>query len=135
MSSTSANDAQNIAIIRRGYEAFAKGDIQTLQTLFSPNANWRQAEVGVLKGNYEGAPAILQFFGQLAQETQGSLHVEPQAMAATGDHVFVWERFTGKRKGETLDTTEVTIFKLDNGIVTEAINFQSDHTAVAKFWS
>jgi hypothetical protein len=29
----------------------------------------------------------------------------------------------------------VTIFKLDNGIVTEANNFQSDHTAVAKFWS
>ncbi|MBV8793789.1 MAG: hypothetical protein JO136_02510, partial [Hyphomicrobiales bacterium] len=50
-------------------------------------------------------------------------------------HVFVWERFTGKRKGQTLDTTEVVIFKLEKGIVTEAINFQSDYPAVAKFWS
>ena len=131
----SANESQNIAVVRRGYEAFGKGDIETLKTLFSPNAIWRQTEAGVLRGNYQGAPAILQFFGQLAQETQGSLHVEPQAMAASGDHVFVWERFTGKRKGQTLETTEVVIFKLDKGIVTEAINFQSDHPAVAKFWS
>jgi uncharacterized protein len=132
---TSASEAQNIAVVRRGYEAFAKGDIETLKTLFSPNAHWRQPEVGVLKGNYKGVPAILQFFGQLAQETQGSQHVEVQAIAASGDHVFVWERFTGKRKGQTLDTTEVVIFKLEKGIVTEAINFQSDYPAVAKFWS
>src|ERR1700744_1172569 len=132
---TSASEAQNIAVVRRGYEAFAKGDIETLKTLFSPNAHWRQPEVGVLKGNYKGVPAILQFFGQLAQETQGSQHVEIQAIAASGDHVFVWERFTGKRKGQTLDTTEVVIFKLEKGIVTEAINFQSDYPAVAKFWS
>ncbi|MBV9906428.1 MAG: nuclear transport factor 2 family protein [Hyphomicrobiales bacterium] len=132
---TNASEAQNIAVVRRGYEAFAKGDIETLKTLFSPNAHWRQPEVGVLKGNYKGVPAILQFFGQLAQETQGSQHVEVHAIAASGDHVFVWERFTGKRKGQTLDTTEVVIFKLEKGIVTEAINFQSDYPTVAKFWS
>jgi ketosteroid isomerase-like protein len=135
MSGTSASEGQNIAVVRRGYEAFSKGDIETLKTLFSPNAIWRQPEAGVLKGNYKGVSAILQFFGQLAQETQGSQHVEVQAITASGDHVFVWERFTGKRKGHTLDTTEVMIFKLDKGIVTEAINFQSDHPAVAKFWS
>src|ERR1700683_1505041 len=29
MSGTGANEAQNIAVVRRGYEAFAKGDIET----------------------------------------------------------------------------------------------------------
>jgi len=124
MSSTSTNEAQNIAVIRRGYEAFSKGDIETLKTLFSPNATWRQPEMGVLKGDYKGIPAILQFFGQLAQETQGSQHVEIQAIAASGDQVFVWERFTAKRKGQTADTMEVQLF-----------NFQSDYPTVAKFWS
>ena len=61
------------------------------------------AETGVLRGNYRGAQAILEFFGQLAQETQGSLRVEPLTMAASGDHVLVLERTTGKRKGKTLD--------------------------------
>jgi uncharacterized protein len=133
--SGTGTEAQNIAIVRRGYEAFAKGDIETLKTLFSANANWRQAEAGVLRGNYRGAQAILEYFGQLGHETQGSLRVEPHTMAASGDHVFVLERITGKRKGETLDTMEVVVFKLDKGVVTEAANFQSDHPAAAKFRS
>ncbi len=133
--SGTGTEAQNIAIVRRGYEAFAKGDIETLKTLFSANANWRQAEAGVLRGNYRGAQAILEYFGQLGHEPQGSPRVEPHTMAASGDHVFVLERITGKRKGETLDTMEVVVFKLDKGVVTEAANFQSNHPAAAKFWS
>ena len=46
----SANELQNIDVVRRGYEAFAKGDIETLKTLFSASANWRQTEAGVQAG-------------------------------------------------------------------------------------
>jgi hypothetical protein len=31
----------------RGYEAFAKGDIETLKTLFSAGANWNAIVTGV----------------------------------------------------------------------------------------
>ena len=96
MSGTGASETQNIAVVRRGYEAFAKGDIATLKTLFSPNANWHAVGTGVLRGNYRGAQAILEFFGQLAHETAGTMSVEPQTMAASGDHVFVLERITGQ---------------------------------------
>ena len=135
MSETAGTEAQNIEVMRRGYEAFAKGDIETLKTLFSTDAKWNAAETGVLRGNYRGVQAILEFFGQLAHETEGSLRVEPLTMAASGDHVFVFERVTGKRKGKTLDTKEVLVFKLDNGIVTEVTELQSDYPTVAQFWS
>ena len=135
MSETAGTEAQNIEVMRRGYEAFAKGDIETLKTLFSAHANWNQTETGVLPGNYRGAQAILEYFGQLAHESQGSLRVEPQTMAASGDHVFVLERVTGTRKGKTLDTTAVLVFKLNNGVVTEVTNFQSNHLADVQFWS
>ena len=109
-----ANEAQNVAAIQRGFEAFAKGDIETLKTLFQ---------------------AILEFFGQLAHETEGSLRVEVLTMAASGDHVLVFERVTGTRKGKTLETKEALVFKLDNGVVTEVTELQSDYPAVAQFWS
>ena len=135
MSGTGASETQNIATIRRGYEAFGKGDIETLKTLFAPNANWHAVRTGVLPGNYRGAQAILEFFGQFAQETQGSMRVELLTMAASGDHVFVLDRATGKRKGKTLDAKEVLVFKLDKGVVTEVTDFQFDLPAVAQFWS
>ena len=130
-----ANEAQNVSTIQRGFEAFAKGDIETLKALFSPNARWDQAQTGILRGNYRGVQAILEFFGQLAHETEGSLRVEVLTMAASGDHVLVFERVTGERKGKTLDTKEALVFKLDSGIVTEVTELQSDYPTVAQFWS
>ena len=58
----SANESQNIDVVRRGYEAFAKGDIETLKTLFSASANWNQTETGVLKGNYQRRSSDLGVF-------------------------------------------------------------------------
>ena len=56
-------------------------------------------------------------------------------MAASGDHVLVFERVTGTRKGKTLETKEALVFKLVNGVVTEVTELQSDYPAVAQFWS
>ena len=135
MSGTSSTETQNIDVVRRIYEAFAIGDIETLKILFSAGANWNTARTGVLRGKYRGAQAIFEFFGQLAHETDGTLRAEPQMMAASGNHVFVLERTTGKRKGKTQDTETVLVFKLANGVVTEVSAFQSDPTSIAEFWS
>ena len=80
MSGTGATEAQNITVINRGYEAFGKGDIETLKTLFAPNAIWHSIGAGVLPGNYRGLQAILQFFGQLAHETHGTVRAELQTV-------------------------------------------------------
>jgi uncharacterized protein len=135
MSGANEIESKNIAVVRRGYAAFAKGDLETLKTLFSANADWHLAQTGVLRGNYRGAQAILEFFGQLAHETQGSVRVEPLTMAASGDLVFVLERTTGERNGKILDTKDVLVFKLDNGVVTEVSDFQLNHAVDAQFWA
>lgn len=135
MSGTGATETQNIATVRRGFDAFAKGDVETLKTLIAPSANWNAPETGVLKGNYKGVQAILQYFGQLGSETGGTMRAEPLSIAASGDRVFVLERATGKRRGKTLDTNSVLVFELKNGVVTEVTECQSDHPAMVQFWS
>jgi ketosteroid isomerase-like protein len=135
MSGSGATETQNIAVVRRGYEAFAKGDIETLKALFTADANWHALRVGILPGNYLGAQAILGFFGQLARETEGTMRVEPVTMAASGDSVFVFQRITGTRKGKTLDTQAVLFFTVANGVVTEVKEFPADYPAYSHFWS
>ena len=124
-----------IAAVRRGYDAFAKGDIETLKALFAPNATWHSVEIGILPGSYRGAQAILEFFGRLGHETNGTVRAELQTTAASGDHVFALHRNTGKRKGKTEDTKAVLVFKLDKALVTEMAEFRFDHPADAQFWS
>jgi uncharacterized protein len=135
MSATGASEAENISVVRRGYEAFAKGDVETLKTLFSIDATWRSTPTGILQGNYRGLQAILEFFGRLAHETDGTVRAELQTTAASGDLVFALHRNTGKRKGRTLDEKSVLVFKLDKGVVTEVAEFRFDQAAEAQFWS
>jgi uncharacterized protein len=132
---TGATESENIAVVRRGYEAFAKGDVATLKTLFAPNATWHATATGVLPGNYRGVQAILEFFGQVARETDGTARAELQTIAASGDHVFALHRNKGERKGKTIDEKSVLVFKLKNGVVTEVAEFFYDQPAEAQFWS
>ncbi len=89
----------------------------------------------MLPGNYRGTQAILEFFGRLAQETNGTVRAELQTIAASGDTVFALHRNTGKRNGKTTDTKSVLVFKLDKGVVTEVAEFRYDQLAEAQFWS
>ena len=132
---TGATESQNIAVVRRGYDAFAEGDIETLKTLFAPNATWHSVPAGILPGSYRGVQAILEFFGRIAHETNGTVRADLQTIAASGDHVFALHRNKGTRKGKTIDEKSVLVFKLDNGAVTEVAEFRYDHPQEAQFWS
>jgi uncharacterized protein len=132
---TGATESENIAVVRRGYEAFAKGDIPTLKTLFAPDATWDSVPTGILPGSYRGVQEILEFFGRLAHETNGTVRAELQTIAASGDHVFALHRNKGTRKGKTLDEKSVLVFKLKNGVVTEVAEFRYDQPAEDRFWS
>jgi ketosteroid isomerase-like protein len=45
---------ENAAIIRRGYEAFNSGDMNTLTELFDESASWHTPGRGSLAGYHQG---------------------------------------------------------------------------------
>src|SRR5256885_1865986 len=45
---------ENLAIVRRGYEAFKKGDMETLTELFDEGAGWHAPGRGSLAGDHGG---------------------------------------------------------------------------------
>jgi uncharacterized protein len=132
---TTRIEQDNIALIRRGYEAFGAGDMATLTTLFAPDARWRMAAVGILTGDYTGREAIFGYFAQLQREAGGTFRVQPEAMAASGDRVFVQETITAQRNGRTLEDNDVLVFTIANGQVREVRQFAGNHPAAAQFWA
>jgi len=86
-------------------------------------------------GNHHGRDAIFGFFGQLHQETAGTLRANMLSMAATGDQVFVRSEVTGQRLGNSLNADHVQIFTIADGQVTDVLLYSADHPAEAAFWS
>src|SRR6266581_9245239 len=95
---------ENVAIMRRAYDAFNTGDINTLTELFDESAVWHLPGRSSFAKDYQGRDATLAYFGQLAQETGGTFRAELlSALPDDEDRVVGLQRSIADRNGKHLD--------------------------------
>jgi hypothetical protein len=135
MANLTSQETRNLEIVKRGFEAFAAGDMTTMKSLFSPNAHWHGSPTGMFTGDYQGTPAILEYFGQSKQVTAGTIRATPVTTAVAGNRVFALNHLTAKRGTATLDTDEVMIFTVENDVVTDVAIFPSNYPEIAAFYA
>ena len=127
---------QNAEIIRRGYEAFNQGDVQTLSTLFHENASWHTPGHTFVGGSRTGLKEVLSQFGRYGSETHGSFRALLTDVAASEDgRVAAIHRNTGERNGKKLDAACIILFELSNGKVISGREYFFDLYAWDAFWS
>ncbi|WP_251024548.1 nuclear transport factor 2 family protein [Arthrobacter sp. ISL-65] len=63
-------------LVRRGYEAFGAGDMDTLRSLFEEDAVWHLGGSGGLSGDKQGRDAVLAYFGELFTRSDGTIRVD-----------------------------------------------------------
>ena len=126
---------QNVAIMKRAYEAFNTGDMNTLTELMDETV-WHLPGRSSMAGDYKGSGATLAYFGHLAQETGGTFRADLQHMAADGDNRVVGiQRSTAERNGKHLDVSNCIVFELKDGKVTDGREHFEDLYAWDQFWS
>ena len=70
---TAASDSD---VIRRGYEAFSRGDMDTIrQEVFAADIHWHQGGNNQTSGDYDGVDAVLGLFQKFFQLTVGTFRV------------------------------------------------------------
>ena len=115
------NEQQNIEVVKRGYEAFGSGDINSLLDLFHENIEWHQPKTEGLpyQEKYNGREAVGGMFAAL-DENEDISHFEPLEFIAQGDKVVVLGTMsaTVKDTGRDYQTDWVHIFTVRDGKVT-----------------
>ncbi len=99
---------QNIALVQKGYEAFAKGDIETVMSLYDDEIEWVQPGESTISGTYHGKAEIGELLKRLGEKTTV---VQAQRFFADGDTVVVLSEATVG--GET--SQDVEVFTLRDG--------------------
>ena len=128
--------AENVAIMRRAYEAFNTGDIETLTELFDESAVWHLPGRSSMATDYQGRDATLAYFGRIGQETGGTFRAELQDLTADeDDRVVGIQRSTGERNGKRLDVGDCIVFQLKDGRITDGRDHIDDLYAWDEFWS
>jgi ketosteroid isomerase-like protein len=103
-------EQQNIDLIKKGYEAFTAGDIDTVMNLFDDNLEWVQPGDSAISGTYHGKAELGQFISRLAEK---STTATPQRFLADGDTVVAFIDVTvGDEAGQDAD-----LFTLRDGKV------------------
>ncbi len=126
----------NAAIMRRAYEAFNKGDINTLIEIFDESVVWHLPGRSSMAKDYQGRDATLAYFGLIGQESSGTFRAELQHLLADDeDRVVGIQRSIGDRNGKHLDVGNCIVFQLKNGRVTDGREHFHDLYAWDEFWS
>ena len=127
---------ENAAAIRRGYEAFNSGDMDTLTELFDEGAVWHVPGRSSLAGDHQGRDAAFAYFGRLGQETGGTFQAVLQHLFADDeDRVVGVQTNSAERDGKRLSVDACLVFQLKDGRVTEAWEHYRDLYAWDEFWS
>ena len=108
---------ENLDVIRRGYEAFGRGDINALLESFDEQINWVTPGPPELatSGNRTGRQAVAQFFTAV-NDTFEIQRFEPREFLAQGDRIVVLGSETARVRttGKVLELDWVHVFALRN---------------------
>jgi ketosteroid isomerase-like protein len=126
----------NEEVVRQGYKAFSEGDMDTLRSLFAPDAVHVATGSSQVAGEYNGVDAILAYYGKLFELSDGTFRAELENVKVEGDDTVVaTHRDKGQRGGKTLDQDEDLTFTISDGKITRLVEKHSDQATYDAFWS
>ena len=127
---------ENLAIMRRGYEAFNVGDMDTLIEVFDESIVWHLPGRSSMANDYEGRDATLAYFGQLAEKTGGTFRaVLGHLIGDDEDRVVGIQTSKADRDGKHLEVGNCIVFQLKDGRVVDGKEHFHDLYAWDEFWS
>jgi ketosteroid isomerase-like protein len=102
------SEQENKELIKKGFAAFAAGDVQSVMDLFDDDVEWVQPGASAVSGTYHGKAEIMEYMGRLAER---SLSVNLKRLIAEGDTVVaITEVTVDGQTGEDAD-----VFTIRNG--------------------
>ena len=125
----------NEDLVRRAFDAFATGDVDTMRELTDQDAVWHTPGRNLVSGYYRGQDEILGFFARVAELTGGTFRAELHDVVANDEHAVAIYVTRGEREGRTLENRTVLVSHVRNGKFTESWMMSDDQYAADEFFS
>ena len=101
--------AENEALVRRIFDAFARKRGFALRDVFARDATWVVPGEGMMAGTF--------------------------AVLASDDRAAALYRASGERNGARLDLDQVLLFRIEDGLVRHVLALPSDPAVFDRFWA
>jgi uncharacterized protein len=130
-------DHPDIALIKKGYEAFNAADVDALSKLIADDAVQHMPEGGnQFSGDHKGRDDILAMYGRLGEITGGTFRATPNLFTTDGrGTVVVQHDYEGTRDGTDVHQPNILIFRVQNGKIVELTDTTSDLDRYNELWA
>lgn len=109
--------SENSDALKRGYDAFNSGDVDTVREIFADDIRWEgpNTEGVPMSGVHEGKDAVLQALGQIGENFE-RFHVSPDEMVEDGGTIVVLSNLDGKTKsGNEVKLPGIEVWRMSDG--------------------
>lgn len=115
--------SDNVDLMQKGYDAFARGDLETIRSIWHDDIEWQGPDYDPLPqaGRYEGPDAIFEMFGRLPEHWD-DFRVTPDEWVEQGDTVIALGHTEGRGKstGEQVKVPFAHVWRIRDGKVERA---------------
>jgi ketosteroid isomerase-like protein len=122
------------SLARTAWQAAAAGDSETLLRVCSKDLVWHASGRGPRSGTHRGLETVFAYLAAIGDAAE-RFDSELERILVGDDHVAVLFHVVGKRRGRSLDTGFILIFRVEDERIAEVWAVPRDQYAVDEFWS
>jgi ketosteroid isomerase-like protein len=124
---------ENVEVVRRSFEAFARGDFEAAFAAHDPSTEWCTAADEPDRQTYRGITGLSTFVGSLTDTWEGRFErvMEFEAFIDCGDWVVVpWSaQLRGKGSGISVQVKETYAVRVQGGKIVRVEEYRSSDEA------
>jgi len=125
----------NEELVRRGYDAFSRGDMNALRDeVFADDVTFHIPGQNRIAGNHVGKKSVLDFLGKVMELSGGSFRLEVHDLLGSGEHAVGLTTHTGQRAGRTANYHSVHVWHVRDGKISELWE-HPEQDKFDEFWS
>jgi ketosteroid isomerase-like protein len=125
----------NGALIKSAYDAFSRGELQTVFATFDEHIFWHVPGRGPLSRDYRGHTEVRGFFEHFMSLSGGTFRLQVDHVLAKDDRVVVLCTESARRGGRSWSSPQVHVWTIKDGKATVFCEYMGDQQAEDEFWS
>jgi ketosteroid isomerase-like protein len=130
---TEAKD--NVALIRKAFDAFNTGDMATLSTVIAADCVHHMPGDNRFSGDHKGLDNMLKMYGELGALTDGTMQAVLGDVYATNHGAIASFTSTATRNGRTLEQKNAMAFTIVDGKATDMDEVPLNGEVEDDFWA
>ncbi|HWH29650.1 MAG TPA: nuclear transport factor 2 family protein [Mycobacteriales bacterium] len=117
----------DVEMIEQGYANFARGDLDAIREVMSPDVVWHVPGRSSMAGDYRGRDAVIGYFLELFERSGGTVRAElKECSELSPGRVVALVHLSADMPGGRIDQDFVQVFQRENGVTTEVWGYSAD---------